>query len=295
MSHAPRRADDQARSRTERIPRQAAALLTALLHALLLLWAWWSRPVPISSAQSAGGGSGALAVTYIEDVAPPPARRPTPPRRAKDPPAKAPPASTRLQSTRVVRADDPVPAVADAGVDSPPTPPAQPPPDVPEPSPPDSPEPAEDTVPPVADTPPTQRPARMKGLPPGMRLEDLAPARGQPGRGPPASQGRDSGAGTSGASLGVDGYQVFYELVYETRLRAWREQGMTELFLPLPGTRRLMVCPLETALRRGSGPCRMVEPDAPELKAIGDARDVIFMQRVYRLGEEVWSGPGPYR
>jgi hypothetical protein len=70
---------------------------------------------------------------------------------------------------------------------------------------------------------------------------------------------------------------------------------MTELFLPLPGTRRYMVCPLEIALRRDSGECRLVEPDAPELEAIGDARDVITMQRVYKLGEVLWSGPGAYR
>ena len=79
------------------------------------------------------------------------------------------------------------------------------------------------------------------------------------------------------------------------RLRAWRNQGITELFLPMPGTLRRMVCPLEVALRRGSGNCRMVEMDSPELKFIGDAREVIDIQRVYRLGEEVWSGPGAYR
>jgi hypothetical protein len=54
-----------------------------------------------------------------------------------------------------------------------------------------------------------------------------------------------------------------------------------------------MVCPLEVALRRGSSECRMVDPDSPQLKVIGDARDVINIQRVYHLGEMVWSGPGP--
>ena len=48
-------------------------------------------------------------------------------------------------------------------------------------------------------------------------------------------------------------YEVYYQLVRENRLRALRDQGMTELFLPLPGTQRLMVCPLELMLRRGSG------------------------------------------
>jgi hypothetical protein len=56
-----------------------------------------------------------------------------------------------------------------------------------------------------------------------------------------------------------------------------------------------MVCPLEIALNRDSGECRLVEPDAPEMAAIGDARDVVLMMRVYRLGEVVWRGPGPYR
>src|SRR3546814_13278926 len=81
----------------------------------------------------------------------------------------------------------------------------------------------------------------------------------------------------------------------ETRLRAWRDQGMTELFLPLPGTRRLMVCPLEIPLHRDSGACRMVEPDDPELEAIGDARDVLTMPRVYSLGEVLRRGPGAQR
>ena len=87
---------------------------------------------------------------------------------------------------------------------------------------------------------------------------------------------------------------MYYDLVSETRLRAWRDQGMTEVFLPLPGSRRLMVCPLEIALNRDSGECRLVEPDAPEMAAIGDARDVVLMMRVYRMGEVVWRGPGPY-
>ena len=95
--------------------------------------------------------------------------------------------------------------------------------------------------------------------------------------------------------MGVDGFHVYYDLADEDRLRAWRRQGMTELFLPMPGTLRLMVCPLEVALRRGSSECRMVEMDSPELRFIGDAREVINVQRVYHLGDEVWSGPGAYR
>ena len=56
-----------------------------------------------------------------------------------------------------------------------------------------------------------------------------------------------------------------------------------------------MVCPLEIALRNDSGNCRLLDPDSPELETIGDARDVINMQQVYRRGELVWRGPGAYR
>jgi len=140
-----------------------------------------------------------------------------------------------------------------------------------------------------------KRPDRVYGQPPGMLPEDLAPVNAGPARSHAVNRGRSNDAADSGSSMEVGGYQVYYDLLNETRLRAWRDQGMTELFLPLPGTRRYMVCPLEVALRRESGACRMVEPDAPELKAIGDARDVITMERVYRLGEVLWSGPGAYR
>jgi hypothetical protein len=39
----------------------------------------------------------------------------------------------------------------------------------------------------------------------------------------------------------------------------------------------------------------MVEPDDPELANIGDARDVLDMNQVYRLGQLLWRGPRPYR
>ncbi|HST46133.1 MAG TPA: type II toxin-antitoxin system RelE/ParE family toxin, partial [Luteimonas sp.] len=264
MSDTPRLPDAGQPDRRDRLQRWGAAAATVALHGLLLLLALWMRPDVVTPPQGAGGGgSGALQVTWIEDIAPPapaptpapvrPVRTPTPPQTARAP---APP--TRVRTTPVVQADDPLPpevaAVDDAAAPPPPEPVATP--AVPTPSPPDAPDARErPDAPARAESPPqVQRPARMKGLPPGMRLEDLPASRG-PGRRAAASPGPGSSAGTSGASLGVDGYQVYYELVYETRLRAWRDQGMTELFLPLPGTRRLMVCPLEIALRRGSGAC----------------------------------------
>ena len=128
-----------------------------------------------------------------------------------------------------------------------------------------------------------------------MLPEDLAPENAGLARSPATDRGRRNDAYNAAPSMEVGGYQVYSDLLSEARLRAWRDQGMTEIFLPLPGTRRYMICPLETALKRESGPCRLLEPDDPELAKIGDAREDINMQKVYRLGEEVWSGPGPYQ
>lgn len=287
MSKASRRADAGARDRAERLQTWTAALLTALLHVLLLLLATWSAPVTVTTPQGAAAGS-ALQVTYIdESLRPPPsARAPSVRTAASSAPAKASPAATRLQSTPVARADDPLPPDAadasDRATTSRATEPAQPP-DVPASVPPGAPDEAE------------ARRDPMWGQPPGTQPEGRAPANAGPARSRAIARGRRNDASTAEPNMEVDGYQVYYDLISEIRLRAWRDQGMTELFLPLPGTRRLMVCPLEIALNRDSGACRMVEPDAPELQAIGDARDVINMQRVYKLGQVLWRGPGPYR
>ncbi len=129
-----------------------------------------------------------------------------------------------------------------------------------------------------------------------MLQEDHAPQNAGLSSSPAIQRGRSNNAAAAAEpSLEVGGYQVYYDLRSEARLRAWRDAGMTELFMPLPGTRQYMVCMLETALKRESGPCRLLEPDSPELATIGDAREGINMQQVYRQGEVVWRGPGPYR
>ncbi len=276
MSHASRRADAAARDRTERLPRWTAAALTVLVHVALVLLALLTRPVPVTTQEGTAAGSSSLDVTYIEEVAP---EVPSPPPPARPvPPSQAP---SRVRTTRVDDAEDPVPADAPA-TPAPPTVPAE-----------ETPRQAQ--APATRPAPPTRRDPRLRGLPPGLRVEDLPSANAGPARSTPVQQGRGNAAGTDGASLELDGYRVYYELLSETRLRAWRDQGITELFLPLPGTRRLMVCPLEIALRRGSGACRAVAPDDPGLANIADAREGILMQRVYRRGEVVWNGPGAYR
>jgi hypothetical protein len=282
MNAVSHRADAGARDPAERLQSWAAALVTVLLHALLLLLATWSDPVPLTTPQGAAAGS-ALQVTWIdESLRPPPsARTPsvrTPASRALPKPA---PAATRLQSTPVPEADDPVTRDVAAASDSATTSSTQ---DAGAPS-----------SPPGVPDESARRRNPMWGRPPGMLPDGIARANAGPASTPTVERGRRNDAPSAQPTMEVGGYQVYYDLVSEIRLRAWRDQGMTELFLPLPGSRRLMVCPLEIVLYRNSGPCRLVEPDAPELAAIGDARDFVHMLRVYRLGEVVWRGPGPYR
>ena len=275
MSKAPRRTGSGPPDPTERRRTWTAALVTALLHGLLVLLVLLSPPITVTPPQEGGAAGSSLQVTYIDETLRPPSPAPVPsPRKeqTRKRPAPAPPAS-RVQATPVEQADDSrALQVVDIPASSPE--PAPPPSDEPEQAP--------------------QRPAQAWGQPPGMLREDLAPVNAGPARSRGTNRGRRNAA-SSGTSLEVGGYQVYYDLLDETRLRAWHDQGMTELFLPLPGTRRLMVCPLEIALHRDSGACRMVEPDDSQLEAIGDARDVITMQRVYRLGEVLWRGPGAYR
>jgi hypothetical protein len=284
MSKASRRTGSGAPDRAARLRPWIAALLTALLHLLMLLLVMLAPP-PITMTDPQGGAAGStMEVVYIDDTLQPPPPAQAPGARPA-PPRKAAPAARRIQATPVPRADDPEPPRVVDVPDTATTPPATE-------SPPTPGEPA--ATPPDAPQVTMKRPDHAWGQPPGMLPEDLAPVNAGPARSRAATRGNRD-APSSGTSMEVGGYQVYYDLLNETRLRAWRERGMTELFLPLPGTRRLMVCPLDIALHRDSGACRLVEPDAPELDAIGDARDVITMERVYRLGEVLWRGPGPYR
>ncbi|HEY5971601.1 MAG TPA: type II toxin-antitoxin system RelE/ParE family toxin [Pseudoxanthomonas sp.] len=268
MSKASSKADPRAEDRIERWQHWIAVLSSALLHLLFLFLAMWSSAVPVTTAEGGDAGS-RMAVDFIGVT--PPTVSMAPARKPAAPAAKS-PAKSRARSTPVTRADDPVP--------------------------PDSPDDAAQgqAQAPAASSPQLpQRRSHVWGQPPGMLQEDVAPVNAGLARSAAAGRGRRSDASSAEPSLEVGGYQVYYDLRSETRLRAWRDQGVTELFMPLPGTRRYMVCPLETALRRESGPCRLLEPDSPELETIGDAREVINMQQVYRQGEPVWRGPGPYK
>jgi hypothetical protein len=276
MSRTSRPAIKGSQDRTERVHRWMAALVTALLHLLLVLVMMRDPPITTTPSQAEAGRS-AMNVTLIDETLPPsppepipPVHKPVLPKKPKAPRAIKLPVPTPVEGT--------VPMPPEAADTS------NVPPDT-TPQPPDA----------ARDTAEANRPMHVYGQPPGMRRDDAAIANAALAAKLGSNRGRSNNPLPDGSNMGVDGFHVYYELVNETRLRAWRDQGMTELFLPMPGTRRLMVCPLEVALRRGSSACRMVEQDSPELTSIGDARDVINVQRVYQLGDVVWSGPGPYR
>ncbi len=273
MSKASSRAHARSQPRSERVQHWTAVLVSALLHLLLVLLSILSSPITVTTPQGAASDAGSrMAVDFIGRSPPPPSPAVAGKRAA------TPPASSPVQSTLVERADDPVPPnVPEVATQDPAPAPAAPTP----------------TTPATSAAP--QRRSHIWGQPPGMLQENLAPVNAGLARRPTIERGRGNGASSADASMEVGGYQVYYDLLSETRLRAWRDQGMTELFIPLPGVRQYMVCPLETALRRESGPCRLLEPDSPELDTIGDAREAIIMQQVYRQGELVWRGPAPYR
>lgn len=286
MSKASNRAHARTDARIERSKHRIALFASVLLHALLLLVALLSPPIDLREPQGDAAGGSRVEVDFIGDAPPQPIPSPAP--RVVQPtrPAAAPPAASRLQTTPAPQADQPLPPDAFIVVDTPPAP------QVPQPSPqPDSAAPAPEATPP----PSGQRRAHVRGQPPGMLPQDLAPDNAGLARSSNLERGRRPDASGSGPNLGVGGYHVYYDLSGERRLSEWRDQGMTEIFIPLPGTRQRMVCPLEIALRRGSGECRLLDPDDPEMVSIGDAREVLRMQQVSRLGQVLWRGPGPYR
>lgn len=303
MTRASSRAAARARPRIDRLQPWIAGVGSGALHIALLLALLFAPPPTPSTPQGAAAGS-RIAVEFIgESAAPADPLHPSPPMAAVPTPTETPPepeptppepaaAASRLQITQVIRADEAERRDAEDTPDAP-APPRPPQPQV-RPS-------AAASAPvrsetPAANPPPsTERRPQVWGQPPGMLAEDTAPVNAGPTRGPAVEHGRRHESRSGEPSMEVGGYQVFYDTRSETRMRAWRDEGMTEVSMPLPGTRQRMVCPLETAIRRESGPCRLLDPDSPEMEFIGDAREIINMQQVYRRGEIVWRGPGPYR
>ncbi|MCW5579870.1 MAG: type II toxin-antitoxin system RelE/ParE family toxin [Luteimonas sp.] len=295
MSNASNGEDTGAGPWNERYPSWIAALGSALLHVVCLLIAIFAPAPVVAPPQGAGSGSW-VQVEFIGETRDADQRPPTPPPGAADKafaeqrPAPAPPAAARIQSTPVPQAEEQVhPDRANL-----PAQPADSPRTEPSASR-DSAAPRPSRAPASNPSPTPRRRPEAWGQPPGLVVQQLAPDDASPTHGPARSRGHRNEPAPDAPSLELGGYQVYYDLSSETQLRKWRDAGMTEIFIPLPGTRRYMVCPLEIALRRDSGKCRPLDPEDPGMHAIGDARKVIRVMQVYRQGELLWRGPGPYR
>ena len=285
MSGAGTRAGGRIQSRLERWHPWLAALCSALLHLLFLLLLLWSAKTVLAPSQSGGGGA-RVKVDFIGEASKPSPLPPKPPSHAA--PSKHQRPHKPVQTTLVAQSNDPEPpdAPVDAMADpAPPAPPSR-----------DEADAQRQAQAPAADPPtPTPRRSPTWGQPPGMLPRETAPDNRGAGSGASYDQNYVRGPGGPESNVGVGGYQIYYEAFGEARLRNWRDQGMSEVSFPLPGIREYMVCPLEIVLRHGSGGCRLLSPYDPQMKQIGDAREVVSVVRVYHLGELVWRGPGPYR
>jgi len=260
-----------------------AALFSALLHVLMLLIILHAAKT--SLAPPAGGGMGGARVK-VEFIGQPTQGEKRPPapvagttQTDKPKPPRPPKPVTPVQATRVARADTPIA------------------PDNDQPRQPDANDSAgrQRRVQPPAGDPNARRSATPSGQAPGLLTRETAPTNNGTDRGTSRSEARGPAAPGREPRMEVDGHQIYYDVRNEEWLLDWLAQGMTELYFPLPGRRDLMVCPLEIVVRRGSGGCRVVQPDDPDLPNIGDARKVVHVVRVYRRGELVWSGPGAYK
>ncbi|MGR4896335.1 hypothetical protein ACIPR8_13805 [Stenotrophomonas sp. LARHCG68] len=270
--------------RNERRDRWFAALISLQLHLLMLVLLLHSNPPVVSSPQGASGGGGRVKVDFVGEA-------PPSPRPAQKPPQPKPSTTPRAQ---------PKPLAQRRSEDRKPVPEARyiEPPSAPEPDNTQAPVQAQaEATPATAEAPSDsvqRRPQTWTGRPPGWVEKPTVPEDGvSSGMGNRTGNHVDRSGGEP--SMEVGGYQIIYDLISDTKLRTWMEQGKTELSIPLPGTTYLMVCPAEVALRRGSSKCRMVPAGSPELKDIGDARDFVIVMYVYRYGELLWRGPGPYR
>ncbi len=268
----------------ERLQPWFAATFSALLHVLLFFLLLYAAKPTFTPPQGAASG-GRVKVDFIGQPRQTVRVQPNPsiPKAARPPRAASP-----VLSKPVEHARNPLPPELAAAPDARPDPaPSVPPPE---------PSRDDDTQRQASQPEPAQRrPETWTGRPPGTLEQERAPDDDGFALTTALNRGNRNDIDASTPSMELGGYMVYYDTRSERRLRSWMAAGMKEIFLPLPGTRQLMVCQAQVALVRGSGKCRLLAPDSPELKDIGDARDAINVIQVYRRGEMVWRGPGPYR
>src|SRR3546814_1216372 len=108
MSKVSRRTGSGSGDPTERLQSWTAALVTALLHGLLVLLVMLAPPITVTPPQEGGAAGSRLQVTSIDATLRPPSPAPVPPPRPEPPrkrPAPGPPCHP-VQPTRVGQADD---------------------------------------------------------------------------------------------------------------------------------------------------------------------------------------------
>ncbi len=273
----------------ERRDRWVAVLVTALLHLLMLLLLLHSSSPVVSSPQGSSGG-GRVKVDFVGEAPPSAQPREVPP---QDKPSQTPRAQPKPVTHRRSEHRKPVPEARYIE-----------PPSEPEPEEPQTATQAQTPAAPAPTASPPEtvqrRPQSWTGRPPGSLERTTAPDDHGRSAGPGNDSGRRIDRSAGEPAMEVGGYQIVYDLLSEEKLRAWMDgakvvDGKKELSIPLPGTTWRMVCPAEVALRRGSSKCRMLQAGSPELQDIGDAREFVIVMYVYRYGELLWRGPGPYR
>ena len=268
----------------ERLQPWFAATFSALLHVLLFFLLLYAAKPTFTPPQGAASG-GRVKVDFVGQPRQPAHVQPNP-SIAKA--ARTPRAASPVLSRPVEHARNPLPPELAATPDARPDPTPRVPP----------PQPAHDdeTQQQASQPEPAQRhPETWTGRPPGTLEQERASDDDGFATTTAINRGNRNDLDASTPSLELGGYMVYYDTRSERQLRSWMAAGMKEIFLPLPGTRQLMVCQAQVALVRGSGKCRLLAPDSPELKHIGDARDAISVIQVYKRGELVWHGPGLYR
>ena len=270
----------------KRHERSIGSLVSVLVHVLFLLALLYSSQITLAPPEGSASGGARVKVDFLGETTQDDQRSPVPP-VAPTPPSDRPrprkplvttAVTSPVDTTRVTEAENPLS------------------PDEQRATPPQTEQAVvqQETRPPSSQPTPAWRRNSRWGQPPGMLPQDTAPEN----MGATVGTGRSQGRGqdnNAGPSMEVDGHQIYYDVRNERKIAEWQLQGMKEISFPLPGRRDLMVCALEIVATRGSGGCRLMQPNDPALATIGDARDVVNVMRIYRRGELIWRGPGAYR
>src|SRR5687768_1681162 len=109
MSKASSPPDATAESWIERWQHWIAVLLSALLHLLLLILVMLTPPITVAPPKGAAAGGSRMAVDFVGATTPQPTLAPPVNKPPASKSARKSPPKSRVQSTPVIHADDPLP------------------------------------------------------------------------------------------------------------------------------------------------------------------------------------------